>query len=188
MMLQVPQSLEWPCYLLKFSWPWRIQGVRGPPVLATASMMRLVRWQCAVLSISSPLSYLYIDYKMPKTFPGAFILSPLRSSCPRQEGHSQGPLWALHLWQVISFNFGLHWPCPRLYHYIIREDGQPMYLGHRNSVLYYNSSLPSWVWYDRKDNRSVAISISPEASLFLGFNTFLQCQLVKVDFFMMTKN
>ena len=63
-----------------------------------------------------------------------------------------------------------------------------MYLGHRNSVLYYNSSLPSWVWYDRKDNRSVAISISPEASLFLGFNTFFHCQLVKVDFFMMTKH
>ena len=55
-----------------------------------------------------------------------------------------------------------------MYHYIIREDGQPMYLGHRNSVLYYNASVPSWVWYDRKDSRSVAVSNSPEASLFLG--------------------
>ena len=157
--------------LSKFSWRSRIQGVRGPPVLATASMMRLVRWQYTVLSFSSPLSYRpsILTIKCPETFPGAFILSPLRGPCPRQEGHSQGSLWALHLWQVISFNFGRHWPCPRLYHYIIREDGQPMYLGHRNSVLYYNSSLPSWVWYDRKDNRSVAISISPEASLFLGF-------------------
>ena len=55
-----------------------------------------------------------------------------------------------------------------MYHYIIREDGQQMYLGHRNSVLYYNASVPSWVWYDRKDSRSLAVSISPEASLFLG--------------------
>ena len=51
--------------LSKFSWRSRIQGVRRPPVLATASMMRLVRWQCTVLSFLSPLFYLYIDYKMP---------------------------------------------------------------------------------------------------------------------------
>ena len=38
------------------------------------------------------LYFIYNDYEMPKTFPGAFILSPLRGSCPRQEGHSQGPL------------------------------------------------------------------------------------------------
>ena len=47
-----------------------------------------------------------------------------------------------------------------------------MYLGHRNSVLYYNASLPSWVWYDRKDSKSVAVSNSPEASLFLGLPRF----------------
>ena len=56
----------------------------------------------------------------------------------------------------------------RVYNYIINEEGQPMYLGHRTSVLYYNKSIPSWVWYDRKDPSSVAISISPEASLLLG--------------------
>ena len=55
-----------------------------------------------------------------------------------------------------------------MYHYIINEDGQPMYLGLRTSVLYYNASIPSWVWYDRKDPKSVAVSISPEASLLLG--------------------
>ena len=73
--------------LSKFSWRSRIQGIRGPPVLATASMMRLVRWQCAVLSISSPLSYLYIDYKMPKNIsrclyfvPSARFLPPLGRS------------------------------------------------------------------------------------------------------------
>ena len=43
-----------------------------------------------------------------------------------------------------------------------------MYLGHRTSVLYYNKTIPSWVWFDRKDPSSVAVSISPEASLLLG--------------------
>ena len=55
-----------------------------------------------------------------------------------------------------------------MYNYIINEDGQPMYLGHRTSVLFYNKTIPSWVWYDRKDPSSVAVSISPEASLLLG--------------------
>ena len=63
----------------------------------------------------------------------------------------------------------------RVYNYIINEEGQPMYLGHRTSVLYYNKSIPSWVWYDRKDPSSVAISISPEASLLLG-ELLISCQ------------
>ena len=54
-----------------------------------------------------------------------------------------------------------------------------MYLGHRNSVLYYNAGVPSWVWYDRKDSRSVAVSNSPEASLFLGVPTFYFSQCVE---------
>merc|ERR1719193_1117343 len=45
-----------------------------------------------------------------------------------------------------------------------------MYLGHRTSVLYYNKTIPSWVWFDRKDPTSVAVSIAPEASLMLGVN------------------
>ena len=90
----------------------------------------------------------------------------------------------------------------RVYNYVINEDGQPMYLGSRTSVLYYNKTIPSWVWwdlrhktsaaqnfafpryfqyfviivifpfsrYDRKDPSSVAVSISPEASLMLGWS------------------
>ena len=61
-----------------------------------------------------------------------------------------------------------------------------MYLGQMTSVLYYNGSVPSWVWYDRKDAKSVAVSISPEASLFLGLSTLYDCQHVEgvhnVDF------
>ena len=34
----------------------------------------------------------------------------------------------------------------RVYNYIINEDGQPMYLGSRSSVLFYNKTIPSWVW------------------------------------------
>ena len=68
-----------------------------------------------------------------------------------------------------------------MYHYIINEEGQPMYLGLRTSVIYYNTSIPSWVWYDRKDPESVAVSISPEASLLLGLpRTFNIFHFVKV--------
>ena len=52
-----------------------------------------------------------------------------------------------------------------------------MYLGHRTSVLYYNKTIPSWVWFDRKDPSSVAVSISPEASLLLGELFFKLCFL-----------
>ena len=84
----------------------------------------------------------------------------------------------------------------RVYNYIINEEGQPMYLGSRTSVLFYNKTIPSWVWwvslaslkhfctdrfvvdlsnqrYDRKDPSSVAVSISPEASLMLGTTLIL---------------
>ena len=81
---------------------------------------------------------------------------------------------------ISPWAMGVPWRYPRIYHYIIREDGQPMYLGHRNSVLYYNASLPSWVWYDRKDSKSVAVSISPESSLFLGL---LRCWYNNVNVF-----
>ena len=82
----------------------------------------------------------------------------------------------------------LHEIFSRVYHYIINEEGQPMYLGLRTSVIYYNTSIPSWVWYDRKDPESVAVSISPEASLLLGlsfqnFQHFPLCEGVhSVDF------
>jgi hypothetical protein len=37
----------------------------------------------------------------------------------------------------------------RVYNYVINEEGQPMYLGSRTSVLFYNTTIPSWVWFDR---------------------------------------
>ena len=37
----------------------------------------------------------------------------------------------------------------RVYNYMISEEGQPRYLGSRTSVLFYNKTLLSWVWYDR---------------------------------------
>ena len=88
---------------------------------------------------------------------------------------------------------------PRVYNYIINEEGQPMYLGTHTSVIFYNKSMSSWVWwdqagflapnmfssgnffssgmfssgrYDRKDPSSVAVSLSPEASLLLGLEDF----------------
>ena len=56
----------------------------------------------------------------------------------------------------------------RDYTYVINENGKPMFLGYRSSVIFYDEDVLGWVWYDRKDNRSVAISQSPETSLFVG--------------------
>ena len=38
---------------------------------------------------------------------------------------------------------------PRVYNYIINEEGQPMYLGTHTSVIFYNKSMSSWVWWDQ---------------------------------------
>ena len=35
----------------------------------------------------------------------------------------------------------------RVYNYIINEAGQPMFVGSHTSVLFYNRSISSWVWY-----------------------------------------
>ena len=35
----------------------------------------------------------------------------------------------------------------RVYNYIINEDGQSMFVGSHTSVLFYNRSMSSWVWY-----------------------------------------
>jgi hypothetical protein len=59
----------------------------------------------------------------------------------------------------------------RTYTYTIDEDGKPMYLGYHSSVIFYDEARPGWVWYDRKDNKSVAVSIAPEESLLLGVQT-----------------
>jgi hypothetical protein len=59
----------------------------------------------------------------------------------------------------------------RTYTYTIDEDGRPMYLGYHSSVIFYDEARPGWVWYDRKDNQSVAVSSAPEESLLLGLQT-----------------
>ena len=58
----------------------------------------------------------------------------------------------------------------KVYNYVINEDGQPMYIGSRTSVLFYDKEKLMWVWYDRKSSKSVATSISSEASLMIGVN------------------
>ena len=68
------------------------------------------------------------------------------------------PVWGESLWEA-SVNSpcltGSFWTlksslikfdCSRVYNYIINEEGQPMYLGSRSSVLFYNKTIPSWVW------------------------------------------
>jgi len=59
----------------------------------------------------------------------------------------------------------------KVYNYVINEDGQSMYIGSRTSVLYYDKEKLQWVWYDRKSSKSVATSISSEASLLMGVHT-----------------
>ena len=56
-------------------------------------------------------------------------------------------IWSKGVFAVKN-SFFLFWPvlC-RVYNYIINEDGQPMYLGSRSSVLFYNKTIPSWVWW-----------------------------------------
>ena len=45
-----------------------------------------------------------------------------------------------------SFSFALV-ISSRVYNYIINDDGQPMFVGSHTSVLFYNRSISSWVWY-----------------------------------------
>ena len=43
-----------------------------------------------------------------------------------------------------------------------------MYTGRRTSVIFYDPELFRWVWYDRKNNKTVAISFASEDSLLIG--------------------
>ena len=73
----------------------------------------------------------------------------------------------------------------RVYYYVINEEGQPTYIGTHTSVISYNKSISSWIWwewtgfyanslkllfarYDKKDPSSEAVSRSSPASLLLG--------------------
>ena len=56
----------------------------------------------------------------------------------------------------------------RVYYYTISGQGQAMYTGLRTSVIFYDTDLFRWVWYDRKNNRTVAVSFASEDSLLIG--------------------
>ena len=56
----------------------------------------------------------------------------------------------------------------KVYMYNINNDGFPFYIGEMSSVILFNKNLGQWVWYDRKDTRSVATSSASEASLLIG--------------------
>ena len=51
--------------------------------------------ECGVSRKYQPSSWHWLVW-----FWGSKLLLTLRSSCPSQEGCCQGPLWALHVWQV----------------------------------------------------------------------------------------
>ena len=53
----------------------------------------------------------------------------------------------------------------RVYNYVINEEGQPMYLGSRTSVLFYNTTIPSWVWFDRWEAGPGSQCLGQEACL-----------------------
>ena len=74
----------------------------------------------------------------------------------------------------------------KTYTFMLNEKGNALYLGYHTSIIYYEKAEESWVWFDRKDNRSKAVSASckmigrpnlkvskaPETSLLLGVHQF----------------
>jgi hypothetical protein len=59
----------------------------------------------------------------------------------------------------------------REYTYTVGREGRPTYIGYFTSIIYYDREELQWVWYDRKDNRSLATSSSPEESLLVGMHS-----------------
>ena len=47
-----------------------------------------------------------------------------------------------------------------------------MYVGYFTSVIFYDQEQQLWVWYDRKDNQTLATSSAPQTSLLLGVHEF----------------
>ena len=93
----------------------------------------------------------------------------------------------LHPWSLVRVFQSYH-SLTRVYYYVINEEGQPTYMGTHTSVISYNKSISSWVWwewtgfyanslrllfarYDKKDPSSEAVSLSSPASLLLGLQT-----------------
>ena len=43
----------------------------------------------------------------------------------------------------------------RMYSYIINEEGLPMFVGTHSSVIFYNQSMSSWVWWAQKPKNAM---------------------------------
>ena len=46
----------------------------------------------------------------------------------------------------------------KTYTFLIDEKGSALFLGYHTSIIYFEKAEESWVWYDRKDNRSKAVT------------------------------
>ena len=65
--------------------------------------------------------------------------------------------------------------------FTITEEGSLLYKGDHTSIIYFDKDNLAWKWYDRKDNQSVATSLSSENSMLLGVHVF-DFSKVKDDF------
>ena len=48
------------------------------------------------------------------------------------------------------------------YIFTISEEGSLLYRGDHTSIIYFDKNRSIWMWYDRKDNQSVATCVSSE--------------------------
>ena len=55
-----------------------------------------------------------------------------------------------------------------MYMYNNDSEGDILYLGEQSSSIAYDMTAQQWVWYDTKNNRSIATSSSSYASLLIG--------------------
>ena len=46
----------------------------------------------------------------------------------------------------------------KTYTFLIDENGSALFLGYHTSIIYFEKAEESWVWYDRKDNQSKAVT------------------------------
>ena len=55
-----------------------------------------------------------------------------------------------------------------VYMYNIDREGDILYLGEKSSSIAYDMTAQQWVWYDTKNNMSIATSSFSYASLLIG--------------------
>ena len=60
----------------------------------------------------------------------------------------------------------------QVYMYTIDKLGAILYLGEKTSTISFDTESQMWVWFDNKDNRSIATSASSYQSLLIGVHTF----------------